>query len=371
MDKITIGNKLNKNTKLTIGKGLSTKINLIVGTNSKKEEIIKKEIKKIDLGVKLGVNTITDLSMVRLVKPLWYYVKQKYPHIAVGLNPPYLLFSENNQKIVPSQLFKEIEYFVKNGVDFFTINFIPATINELKYYIKDRLIPITSRQGGMIARYMLANKLNNPYFEILNELIFLFREYNITVNIGSTFRPAGIVEAYDRAHNWEIKKQMELYSRLNKAGVQSLVETMSHQPLHQIGPGILNIRKKFGEYVPFQFLGPIVTDIASGKYDYISSAIGAAEAARYNVGKITVIPANEHINFPTLADLEKGINATKIAIHAGDLTRLPKLIEKDKIILELRSKKVSCNPLSTKKGCNKCGAYCPLILIDNYFNKKK
>jgi len=59
MNKITIGNKLGK-TQIDIGEGLPTKINLIIGTNSKSPEVIEKEIKKIDLGAKLGVDTITD-----------------------------------------------------------------------------------------------------------------------------------------------------------------------------------------------------------------------------------------------------------------------------------------------------------------------
>jgi phosphomethylpyrimidine synthase len=366
MEQIVIGNKLNKKTQIKLGRGLPTRINLIVGTNSKEEKFVKEEMKKIDLGARFGVDTITDLSMVRLKKPLWMYVKEKYPQIAVGLNPPYLLFAEDHQKIIPIKLLKEIEWFVKNGVDFFTINFFPETLDELKKYMKTRLVPITSRQGGMIAKYMLTYKVNNPYSEILNELIPLFKKYNITINIGSTFRPAGITEAYDHAHKWEIEKQMEMYKKLDEMGIQSLVEIMSHQPLHQIGSGILNIRKKCGGYVPFQFLGPIVTDIASGEYDYVASAIGAAEAARYNVGKVTVIPANEHVRFPTLNDVKKGIIATKIAVHAGDLTRISGLIEIDKIILEMRAKKRSCNPFSKNKGCNKCGPYCPLILVDNY-----
>lgn len=305
MKRIIIGNKLNKKTKIPIGEKLPTRINLIVGANSKKEEIVKYEIKKIDLGAELGVDTITDLSMVRLTKPLWYYVKEKYPWIAVGINPPYLPFVEDYPRITPQRLLREIESFVKNGGDFMTINFVPRTLQELKHYIKGRLIPITSRQGGIIAKYMMDYKVDNPYFEILEELLPLFKKYNITVNIGSTFRPAGIAEAYDATHKWEIKKQMEIHRKLDKAGVQSLVEIMSHQPLHQIGSGIISIRKKYGGYVPFQLLGPIVTDIGSGEYDYITSAIGAAEAARYNVGKVTVIPANEHKRLPTLLDLKK------------------------------------------------------------------
>jgi len=82
MDKIIIGNKLGK-TKIEIAKSLSTKMNFIIGANSNRKKDINLEVKKINLAAKLDVNTITDLSMVRLKNPLWRYVKEKYPHIGV------------------------------------------------------------------------------------------------------------------------------------------------------------------------------------------------------------------------------------------------------------------------------------------------
>jgi len=247
-----------------------------------------------------------------------------------------------------------------------TINFIPEKLYDLKKYIKKRKIPITSRQGGLLAHYMIKNKKDNPYNEIFDDLIGLFRKYNIVVNIGSTFRPAGIADAYDEVHNWEVQEQMRIYKTLDNSGVQSLVEIMSHQPLHQVGSGIIKIRKMYRGYVPFQFLGPVVTDVG-GEYDYIAAAIGAAEAARYSVGKVTVIPAREHIGFPTINDVKMGIIATKIGIHAGDLTRIPDLLKIDKTILELRAQKRSCNPFSKIEGCEKCGQYCPLVIIKNVY----
>ncbi|MBU3954945.1 phosphomethylpyrimidine synthase ThiC [bacterium] len=364
MERITIGNRLNKKTKIVIGKDLPTKINFIIGTNSKTKISVENEIKKIDLAVKMGVHTITDLSIVRLEKPLWKYVKQKYPHIAVGINPPYLPYVENKGMISPQKLFLEIKNFVLSGGDFMTINFVPKTLSQLKKYLHNRKVPITSRQGGILASYMIKNGTGNPYWVILDDLMNLLKKYHVTVNIGSTFRPAGIAEAYDKAHKWEINRQMEIYQLFEKSGIQSIVEIMSHQPLHQIGSGIIGLRKKYGQYVPFQLLGPIVADIGSGRYDHITAAIGAAEAARYNVGKITVIPPKEHVGMPTLQDVAEGINAAKISVHAGDLTRLPKLINEDWKILLLRSKYRSCNPLAKTKGCNKCGKYCPLILIN-------
>ncbi|MBM3208957.1 hypothetical protein FJZ40_01550 [Candidatus Shapirobacteria bacterium] len=372
MKRIIIGNKLGK-ARVAIGEGLTTKINMIVGANNDNQETIGREKAKIDLGARLGVHTITDLSMIRLKKPLWQYVREKYPHIAVSMNPPYLPFVENGGRVAPSKLFEEIKRYVEKGGDCMTMNFVPATLADLKKHVEGRAIPITSRQGGILAKFMIQYGQDNPYYKIWSDLLPLLKKYHITVNIGSTFRPAGIAEAYDPAHQWEIKEQMKMYKLLDQAGIQSLVEIMSHQPLGQIGSGIIHIRRQYGSYVPFQLLGPTVTDIASGQYDYIASLIGAAEAARYNAGKVTVIPANEHVGFPTLKDLEIGIIGTKIAVHAGDLTRLPEVMAEDKNILKLRAAHKSCNPYLDAAGCNKCGPYCPLLLVkgDEAQNRKK
>jgi phosphomethylpyrimidine synthase len=363
-----VGNNLG-NVSLEVGEGSTTKINFIVGTNKVDEDSVRYEMRKIDLAVKLGVHTITDLSTVRLDKPLWRYVKEKYPHIGVGMNPIYLPFIENKTKVSPDTLLGEIERFILGGGDHMTINFTPKTREELEAYSSGRLIPITGRQGGLLAVTMRKHKVDNPYYPILDDVVGLAKKYNITIHIGSTFRAAGIVEANDRSHLWEVRKQMEMYSFLKESGVLSIVEVMSHYPFHMIAKMIANIRDAYGDYVPFQLLGPVVTDVC-GSYDYISAAIGAAEAARFDVGKITTIPANEHKGFPTLDDAEKGIMSAKIAIHSGDMARIPDLIEEDRRVLQKRSLIKSCDPEAFSRGCDKCGVYCPLVITQRRSSKR-
>lgn len=181
------------------------------------------------------------------------------------------------------------------------------------------------------------------------------------MHIGSTFRPTSIVEAYDKAHKWELKKQMEMFKMVDRAGVQAIVEPITHQPLKDIGPGIEKLRKKYGEYVPFQMLGPITTEV-NFNCDQYAAAAGAAMGAMYNVGKITTIPPREHVGFPSLQDTLEGIKASLTSVHAGDLCRLPHLVEQDRKIAQKRGEVRSCNPNSIKKGCNKCMQLCPLLI---------
>jgi len=357
MKVITIGNKLSK-ARIKVGKGQETKINLIVGANNNAQAALEK--KKIEEAVKLGVHTIIDLSIIRLKEPLWQWGQKKFPHVAFGKVAPILVAQENNGDVTPENLWKEIEWSVKAGVDYMTLNLIPMKLADFKV-AANRAFPTTSRQGGVLLNYMLRHKTDNPYSVILKDILAIFKKYNVTMHIGSTFRPSGITEAYDKAHKWELKKQMEMFRIIDNAGVQAIVEPITHQPLKDIGPGIEKLRKEYGDYVPFQMLGPITTEV-NFKCDQYAAAAGAAIAAMHNVGKITTIPPREHVGFPALNDTIEGIKASITSVHAGDLCRLPYLIKKDKIIVQGRGKRKNCNPDSNRSGCNKCMNLCPLLV---------
>ncbi|MBI4980609.1 phosphomethylpyrimidine synthase ThiC [Candidatus Woesearchaeota archaeon] len=360
MERICIGNKLNS-ARIEVGEGLETKVNLIVGANNLEQ--VEAEKKKIGEAAKLGVHTIIDLSTVRMSPALWIYGKEHYPNIAFGKVAPILVAVENQGEIAPEKLWKEIEWSVLQGADYMTLNLVPLKLKDLAV-VQGRAFPTTSRQGGVLLNYMMKNKVDNPYGPILNNIFALFREYHVTMHIGSTFRPSGITEAYDSAHQWELKQQMEMFRRADEYGVRAIVEPMSHQPLRDIGPGIDKLREDFGSYVPFQMLGPIVTEVNSN-CDQYAAASGAAIAAMYNVGKITTIPPREHVGFPTLQDTIEGIKATLTSVHAGDLCRLPELMEQDRKITEQRGIRKSCNQHSEKEGCNKCMELCPLLVQAN------
>jgi len=357
METICIGNKLSK-ARISVGKGLETKINLIVGVNNDTQ--INLEKTKIQAGARLGVHTIIDLSTIRLDYPLWMYGRDNFPDIAFGKVPPILVAQENKGDVDPEKLLREIEWSVISGIDYMTLNLIPRRLADIRS-IKMRNIPTTSRQGGVLLNHMIRNNTDNPYEPILDQMLDLFKQYNVTIHIGSTFRPKSVTEAYDLVHKWELKEQMEMFRIFDEAGVQAIVEPMSHQSLGQIGPGIEQLRKEYGSYVPFQMLGPITTEVNYGRDQY-AAASGSAIAAMYNVGKITTIPPGEHERFPNLQDSIEGIKATLTGVHAGDMCRLPYLADKDREIARQRDKRKSCNSHSNTPGCNKCLHLCPLLL---------
>lgn len=361
MKQITIGNKLSK-ARIEVGEGLETKVNLIVGANN--NEQVNMEKKKIEEAAELGVHTIIDLSIVRINPPLWMYGRENHPHIAFGKVAPILVAKENNGEVTSKKLWKEIEWSVLSGIDYITLNLTPMRLSDLEI-ARDRAFLTTSRQGGVLLKYMIKYNVDNPYGPILDDILTLFKEYNVTMHIGSTFRPSGVTEAYDKAHSWELEQQMDIFRKINEYGVQAIVEPMSHQPLKDIGPGIDKLREDFGEYVPFQILGPVTTEV-NWDNDQYAASVGAAIAAMHNVGKITTIPPREHVGFPSLHDTIEGIKATLTAVHAGDMCRLHYLMEMDREIIEERGARKSCNPNSKRKGCNKCLDLCPLLVGTNY-----
>jgi len=357
MIRITIGSLLGE-ADIGVGEGLDTKINLIVGANNKRGAELER--KKIDAAAALGVHTIIDLSTARIDQPLWVYGRKKYPNIAFGKVAPILVAMENDGEVEPEKLWDEIERSVLAGIDYMTMNLVPMKLKDFDL-ASERNFITTSRQGGVLLRYMMKNEECNPYEPILDDIFSLFREYRVTMHIGSTFRPTSILEAYDKAHVWELKEQINMFKKAEKAGVQAIIEPMSHQPLKDIGPGIDAIRKKYGKYIPFQMLGPIVTEF-NHDCDQYAAASGAAIAAMHNVGKITTIPPREHKGFPTLRDTIEGIKATATSVHAGDMCRIPELMNIDGQIAKKRKAATSCNPKSKIKGCDKCQNLCPLMI---------
>ena len=167
MRNICIGNKIST-SRIQVGENLETKINLIVGTNDEEQAGLEKQ--KIKVAAKLGVNTIIDLSIIRLRQPLWRYGQEHFPDIAFGKVAPILVAVENCGEVSPEYLWKEIKDSVESGVDYMTLNLIPRRLSDLRF-AKGRKILTTSRQGGVLLKYMLKHNVDTPYEPILPDIL--------------------------------------------------------------------------------------------------------------------------------------------------------------------------------------------------------
>ncbi len=98
-----------------------------------------------------------------------------------------------------------------------------------------------------------------------------------------------------------------------------MIEGPGHMRINEIGANVL-LEKRLCHGAPFYVLGPLVTDVAPG-YDHITSAIGGAIAGACGADFLCYVTPAEHLRLPTLADLEEGIIASRIAAHAADLAK--------------------------------------------------
>jgi phosphomethylpyrimidine synthase len=205
----------------------------------------------------------------------------------------------------------------EQGVDYFTIH--AGVLREHLSLVGPRLTGIVSRGGSLLAKWMIHHGRQNPMYELFDEISAIMREYDVTYSLGDGLRPGCLHDASDPAQLAELHTLGELVPRARAAGVQVMVEGPGHVPLDQIAFN-MQLEQRVCDDAPFYVLGPLVTDVFPG-YDHITSAIGAAEAARAGAAMLCYVTPKEHVGLPKAEDVKAGCIAYKIAAHAGDIAR--------------------------------------------------
>lgn len=337
-----------------------TIINVLLGFNSVNNR--KDEIIKIDRIMKenLGINIITDLSLINtsLDQKLWKKVIDDTPFIA-GTVPIYLA-KNRGQIISESSLIEDIHEQCEKGVGIITIH--PTINRELLNMSKNRLIPLTSRGGGMVANDLLISKeSDNIYIRVMDSIIKYAKRYNTVISIGSTFRSATIIDGFDNTYKSELKVQLELCNLLEKSNVQTILET----PGHVDPKNLFMICELLSNYdIPIMPLGPFPTDIAFGEDDTAAS-IGASLMGTAGCADIlSVVTRNEHSGgVPSVDSLVSAIKKYEVSKHIINLYKnFEKEKEKDYLVSLKRFNSRSCI-IGDEEGCARCGEYCPLRIV--------
>ncbi|AFA40775.1 thiamine biosynthesis protein ThiC [Pyrobaculum oguniense TE7] len=366
-----------------IGHGLTTKININLGTSSEVVDL-DMELKKVEVANKWG-DTLMDLSVGGNLDEIRGAViaKSKLP---VGTVPVYQAFIESFSKrsggayFTEDDLLKTVERHLKDGVAFMTIHAAVTYDLAVKVLKSERVIPVVSRGGDMLIGWMLHNKAENPYLKNWEYLLELFAEYDAVISIGDALRPGAVADAHDEFHVAELVQAARLAKRAVRAGVQVMIEGPGHVPLNDIMWSI-KLEKRLTGGVPYYVLGPLPTDVAA-PYDHIASAIGAALAAAAGADLLCYITPAEHLSLPTVEQVEQGAVAYRIAAHVGDIVKLGRRarrwddevsrhrgkLEWGEMIKRLidpeRAYKVYTQFGQPKvKGCTMCGGYCPMNMV--------
>ena len=299
-----------------IGRMVTTKINANIGASPVSSNT-DEEVEKLRWAQKYGADTLMDLSTGGNLNECRQAIID-HSTIPIGTVPIYsMIIGRRIEDLTYDQILKEIERQAQQGVDYFTIH--AGVLMEHLPLIKNRLTGIVSRGGSLLAKWMIFHDKQNPMYEMFDEISAIMREYDVTYSLGDGLRPGCTADASDPAQLAELHTLGELVQRARAAGVQAMVEGPGHVPLDQIAFN-MQLQQRVCDDAPFYVLGPLVTDVFPG-YDHITSAIGAAEAARAGAAMLCYVTPKEHVGLPKAQDVQAGCIAYKIAAHAGDVAR--------------------------------------------------
>jgi phosphomethylpyrimidine synthase len=304
---------------MAIGIASTCKVNANIGA-SPNSSGIEEELDKLRQAVKYGADTLMDLSTGGGNLDEIRMAVIKNSTIPIGTVPIYQALESvhgNFENFTEDDFLHIIEKHAQQGVDYMTIH--AGLLIEHLPLTRSRLTGIVSRGGGVIAKWMLHHKRQNPLYTRYADIIEIFKRYDVSFSLGDSLRPGCTHDASDAAQLAELKTLGQLTRRAWEDDIQVMVEGPGHVPMDQIE---FNVRKQMEECseAPFYVLGPLVTDIAPG-YDHITSAIGAAMAGWYGTAMLCYVTPKEHLGLPNAEDVRNGLIAYKIAAHAADIAR--------------------------------------------------
>jgi len=364
-----------------IGKGLRTKVNANIGT-SPDSISIEKELRKLDIAIKAGSDTVMDLSTGgQLFKILKTIISNST--IPVGTVPIYQAVCETVTKgksiedMEPEVLFSVIEQQCAEGVDFITVHCGVTEKNVKILKSSNRICGIVSRGGAFLSKWILSREEENPLYKDFDRLLDIAYKYDVALSLGDGLRPGAIADANDMAQIGELSVLGELVNRSRQRQVQVMVEGPGHMQIDKISDHVM-LQKKLTSGAPFYLLGPLVTDIAPG-FDHITSAIGGAIAAASGADFLCYVTPAEHLHLPDEEDVHQGVIASRIAGHSGDIVKGVRGAkewdrefsiargsldwEKQKMLAidgEKFKKEREKNRPSDEQVCTMCGQYCAM-----------
>ncbi|WP_101697033.1 phosphomethylpyrimidine synthase ThiC [Clostridium minihomine] len=321
-----------------IGEGLRTKINVNLGISGDCKDY-EAEMKKVDLAIRFGAESIMDLSNYGKTNPFRQELIHRSPAM-IGTVPIYdaVGYLEKDLRDITAEDFlRVVRAHAEEGVDFMTIH---AGINRRAveaFRRTGRKMNIVSRGGSLLFAWMEMNNRENPFYEHYDELLDILREYDVTISLGDSLRPGCLADSTDASQVGELVELGYLTERAWQKEVQVLVEGPGHMAMNEIAANMV-LQKRLCHNAPFYVLGPLVTDIAPG-YDHITSAIGGAIAAAAGADFLCYVTPAEHLRLPDLSDVKEGIIASKIAAHAADIAKgVPGATDWDNKMADARKK---------------------------------
>lgn len=337
-----------------IGGSAPTRVMALIGTTSRADECTQDEKVCALLTADDPPEVVCDLSVRRVHQPLWRSVAEDGRAVAAAL--PIYTVRRRGDRIDPVELLEVALGQIEGGVGLLTIH--PTPTRELVELARGRLVPWTSRGGGLVISDLLArDETENAYERILPELAAAARRAGCALSLGASFRSATIFDALDRCQRSEITRQLDLAASLSAAGVQTIVESPGHARPTDIARAAAMLRAAEHPVMP---LGPIPTDAAIGE-DHVSAAIGATLFGLAGCAQIiAAVTREEHTGgVPRIESTLEAVRAARVAGHVIDL-ELHGHDELDAHVAGERAAHRTCVATRQHAGCSRCGPTCPL-----------
>jgi len=303
---------------MIIGAKFLVKINANIG-NSALGSSIEEEVEKMAYAVKLGADTVMDLSTGKNIHETREAILRKCP-VPIGTVPIYQALEKTggNPDDLTWEIFRDVLIEqAEQGVDYFTIH--AGLLRDYVPLALKRTTGIVSRGGSLMACWMQKHKQENFLYVHFKEICEILRTYDIAVSLGDGFRPGCIADSNDEAQFAELKTLGELAKIAWDLGVQVIIEGPGHIPLNKIKEN-MDLQLELCHGAPFYTLGPLVTDIAPG-YDHITSGIGAAVIGMLGTAMLCYVTPKEHLGLPNKQDVRAGVITYKLAAHAADIAK--------------------------------------------------
>jgi len=302
---------------MAIGLKARVKINSNIGS-SPTTSGVEEEVEKLTVSVDWGADTVMDLSTGKRITETREAIVAA-SSVPIGTVPIYEAMEglTHAEDLTGDRLLAVIAKQAAEGVDYMTIH-AGVRLEHLPL-CRHRVTGIVSRGGGLLARWMIEHRAENPLHERFDEILEICRAHDVTISLGDGLRPGSIADASDAAQFAELDTLGELTERTWARDVQVMVEGPGHIPLDQLQENVER-QQRICREAPFYTLGPLVTDIAPG-YDHITSAIGAAVVGWHGTSMLCYVTPKEHLGLPEAEDVKQGLIAYRIAAHAADLAR--------------------------------------------------
>lgn len=318
------------------------------------EQSFEDEMKKIHLANKFGVEYVSVISVDATRANRFWQAVEEMPNkkFTICSAPIYenVLFSETIEETIKRQ--------TSFGVGAMTIHITPISLlmeAEKNGYI------INSRGGEFLREVAVKNSsYENPFYSRFDEMIDFSMKCGVKeFFLGTALRPG----ACEKLSKWtleELKIASVFYDRLTARGIPAQIEGFGHVIYDEWSRYKMVVGDR-----PMSSMGPLLTDCVNG-FDEINAIMGYTLAVYngFNIKTECMLSRKEHIDMPTVEDVEDEIQKWKVAeTTVGIVMKNRAALEAESKVIAVKDKqRTQCSghvnifgTMNVREDCRMCG----------------